>query len=65
LVQQEVAFGKQLMEEMNGFLFLIVFKSSAVGAITVAPSDANVVYVGMGEADMRSNISLVTECINL
>jgi hypothetical protein len=25
LVQQEVAFGKQLMEEMNGFLFLIVF----------------------------------------
>jgi hypothetical protein len=41
------------------------FKSSAVGAITVAPSDANVVYVGMGEADMRSNISLVMECINL
>jgi hypothetical protein len=38
-----------------------IFKSSAVGAITVAPSDANVVYVGMGEADMRSNISLVTE----
>ncbi|MFV8331780.1 glycosyl hydrolase [Flavobacterium sp. GSP14] len=34
-----------------------IFKSSAVGAITVAPSDANVVYVGMGEADMRSNIS--------
>jgi hypothetical protein len=24
-----------------------IFKSSAVGAITVAPSDANVVYVGM------------------
>lgn len=34
-----------------------VFKSSSVGAITVAPSDANVIYVGMGEADMRSNIS--------
>ncbi|WP_310381578.1 VPS10 domain-containing protein [Flavobacterium sp.] len=34
-----------------------VFKSSSVGAITVAPSDPNVVYVGMGEADMRSNIS--------
>jgi hypothetical protein len=48
LVQQEVAFGKQLMEEMNGFLFDSIFKSSAVGAITVAP-DANVVYVGMGE----------------
>ncbi|WP_248903290.1 glycosyl hydrolase [Flavobacterium sp. K5-23] len=34
-----------------------IFKSSAVGAITVAPSDYNVVYAGMGEADMRSNIS--------
>jgi photosystem II stability/assembly factor-like uncharacterized protein len=33
------------------------FKSSSVGAIAVAPSDPNVVYVGMGEADMRSNIS--------
>jgi photosystem II stability/assembly factor-like uncharacterized protein len=33
------------------------FRSSSVGAITVAPSDPNVVYVGMGEADMRSNIS--------
>jgi hypothetical protein len=45
---------------------MVFFKSSAVGAITVAPSDANVVvYVGMGEADMRSNISLVMVCINL
>ncbi len=34
-----------------------IFKSSSVGAVTVAPSDNNVVYVGMGEADMRSNIS--------
>jgi photosystem II stability/assembly factor-like uncharacterized protein len=34
-----------------------IFKSSSVGAITVAPSDKNVIYVGMGEADMRSNIS--------
>ena len=34
-----------------------IFKSSSVGAITVAPSDPNVMYVGMGEADMRSNIS--------
>lgn len=33
------------------------FKSSSVGAIAVAASDPNVVYVGMGEADMRSNIS--------
>jgi hypothetical protein len=63
LVQQEVAFGKQLMEGNEWFpISDSIFKSSAVGAIT-APSDANVVYVGMGEADMRSNIS-VTECIN-
>lgn len=34
-----------------------IFQSSSVGAITVAPSDQNVIYVGMGEADMRSNIS--------
>jgi adenine deaminase len=49
---------------MNGFISDSIFKSSAVGAITVAPSDANVVYVGMGEADMRSNISLVTDVYN-
>ena len=33
------------------------FKSSSVGAITVAPSDANIIYVGMGEAEIRNNIS--------
>lgn len=33
------------------------FHSSSVGAISVAPSDPNVLYVGMGEGDMRSNIS--------
>jgi photosystem II stability/assembly factor-like uncharacterized protein len=33
------------------------FNSSSVGALAVAPSDPNVVYAGMGEADMRSNIS--------
>ncbi|WP_040005840.1 WD40/YVTN/BNR-like repeat-containing protein [Fibrisoma limi] len=33
------------------------FKSSSVGAITVAPSDPNTIYVGMGESDIRSNIS--------
>jgi photosystem II stability/assembly factor-like uncharacterized protein len=33
------------------------FHSSSVGAIAVAPSDPNVLYVGMGEGDMRSNIS--------
>ena len=33
------------------------FKTSSVGAITVAPSDANIIYVGMGEAEMRGNVS--------
>src|SRR5487761_210860 len=28
----------------------------SIGAIAVAPSDANVIYVGSGEADMRSSI---------
>jgi len=30
---------------------------ASIGAIAVAPSDSNVVYVGSGEADMRSSIS--------
>jgi photosystem II stability/assembly factor-like uncharacterized protein len=30
---------------------------ASVGALAVAPSDPNVVYVGTGEADMRSDIS--------
>jgi len=29
---------------------------ASIGAIAVAPSDANVIYVGSGEADMRSDI---------
>lgn len=33
------------------------FKTGSVGAIAVAESDPNVVYVGMGEACLRSNIS--------
>jgi photosystem II stability/assembly factor-like uncharacterized protein len=32
-------------------------KTGSVGAIAVAPSDPNVLYVGMGEADLRSNFS--------
>jgi photosystem II stability/assembly factor-like uncharacterized protein len=31
---------------------------ASIGAIAVAPSDSNVVYVGSGEADMRSSISV-------
>ena len=33
------------------------FKTGSVGAIAVAGSDPNVVYVGMGEACLRANIS--------
>jgi len=33
------------------------FKTGSVGAVAVAPSDANVVYAGMGEACIRSNFS--------
>ncbi|MBS1561566.1 MAG: glycosyl hydrolase [Bacteroidetes bacterium] len=33
------------------------FTSSSIGAITIAPSDPNVVYVGTGETDIRGNIS--------
>ena len=33
------------------------FRSSSVGSISVAPSDPNIIYVGMGEAEIRGNIS--------
>ncbi len=33
------------------------FKTSAVGAIAVAPSDPNVIYVGTGEACIRNDVS--------
>ncbi|MBI3511713.1 MAG: glycosyl hydrolase [Bacteroidetes bacterium] len=33
------------------------FHSSSVGAIAVAQSNQNILYVGMGEVEMRSNIS--------
>ncbi|MDZ7638937.1 MAG: glycosyl hydrolase [Bryobacterales bacterium] len=33
------------------------FKTGSVGAIAVAPSDPNVLYVGMGEAPIRGNVS--------
>ncbi len=32
-------------------------KVGSIGAVAVAPSDPNVIYVGSGEADMRSDIS--------
>jgi len=32
-------------------------KTGSVGAIAVAPSDPNVIYVGMGEAPIRGNVS--------
>jgi len=33
------------------------FRTGSVGAIAVAPSDPNVIYVGMGERDPRGNFS--------
>ncbi len=33
------------------------FKTASVGALAVAPSDANVVYAGMGSACIRGNVS--------
>lgn len=33
------------------------FQRASVGAIDVSPSDPNVIYVGMGEATIRSNVS--------
>src|SRR5215469_11494630 len=33
------------------------FKRASVGGIAVAPSDTNVIYVGMGEATIRGNVS--------
>jgi photosystem II stability/assembly factor-like uncharacterized protein len=33
------------------------FKRASVGAIAVAPSDRNVIYVGMGESTIRGNVS--------
>ena len=33
------------------------FKTGSVGAVAVAPSDANVVYAGMGETCIRGNMS--------
>lgn len=31
--------------------------NSSIGAFAIAPSDPNIIYVGTGEADMRSNIT--------
>jgi photosystem II stability/assembly factor-like uncharacterized protein len=33
------------------------FKSSSVGAIAIAKTDPNILYVGMGETDIRGNIT--------
>ncbi len=44
--------GKTWMNISDGY-----FHSSGVGAIAVAPSDPNVIYVGMGETNIRGNIT--------
>ncbi len=44
----------------GGQVWIPVFDSqpiASIGALTVAPSDPNIIYVGSGEADMRSDIS--------
>lgn len=33
------------------------FKNSSIGAIEVAPSDRNVIYVGTGESDLRGDVT--------
>ncbi len=33
------------------------FKNSSIGAISVAPSDPNVIYVGTGESDLRGDLT--------
>jgi len=33
------------------------FNTGSIGAVAVAPSDSNVIYVGTGEADVRGNFS--------
>lgn len=46
--------------ENAGLTWTPIFDSvpiASIGAIAVAPSDSNVIYVGSGEADMRSDIS--------
>jgi photosystem II stability/assembly factor-like uncharacterized protein len=44
----------------GGHVWTPIFDSqpiSSIGALAVAPSNSNVIYVGSGEADMRSDIS--------
>ena len=46
--------------ENSGRTWTPIFDSqpiASIGAIAVAPSNSNVIYVGTGEADMRSQIS--------
>src|SRR5579859_7979248 len=33
------------------------FKRASIGAVAVAPSDPNMIYVGMGESTIRGNVS--------
>lgn len=44
--------GKSWINVSDGY-----FKAGSVGAVAVAPSDPNVVYVGMGETEIRGNMS--------
>ncbi len=44
--------GKSWMNVSDGY-----FNTASVGALTVAPSDPNVIYAGMGETSIRGNVS--------
>ena len=44
--------GKNWINVSDGY-----FKTGSVGAVTVAPSDPNVIYAGMGETCIRGNMS--------
>ena len=49
--------GKQLMAAATGKIFLINILAVSIGAVAVAPSDENIIYVGEGENTMRGNVS--------
>lgn len=51
-VYKTVNGGNSWINVSDGF-----FKTGSVGAIAVAHSDPNVIYVGMGETDIRGNMS--------
>ena len=56
---QEVVYGKLLMVEPNGFQLPMLSDtiSSSVGAVAVAETNPDIVYIGMGEVQLRGSIT--------